>query len=129
MYSFKNDYAEGAHPHILQKLIETNLVQQSGYGEDAYSIKAKEILKQKIDNPDAIIYFVYGGNKINLMIKTSLLIPHETVISANTGNIYANEAGAIQNTRHRVITIDSEDGKLKPADIENVLQAYSRRPH
>ncbi|MBD1424251.1 threonine aldolase family protein [Sphingobacterium arenae] len=129
MYSFKNDYAEGAHPHILQKLIETNLVQQSGYGEDAYSIKAKEILKQKIDNPDAIIYFVSGGTQTNLIVISSLLRPHEAVISAKTGHIYANEAGAIEATGHRVITIDSEDGKLKPADIENVLQAYSLRPH
>lgn len=61
MYSFKNDYAEGAHPNILHKLIETNLVQQMGYGEDGYSVEAKEILRQKIQNPDAAIYFVSGG--------------------------------------------------------------------
>lgn len=30
MYSFKNDYSEGAHPNILQALVETNLVQESG---------------------------------------------------------------------------------------------------
>jgi len=129
MYSFKNDYAEGAHPNILQKLLETNLVQQSGYGEDAYSIQAKEILKQKIDNPDATIYFVSGGTQTNLIVISSLLRPHEAVISAKTGHIYANEAGAIEATGHRVITVDSEDGKLKPADIEDILQAYSLRPH
>lgn len=129
MYSFKNDYAEGAHPHILHKLIETNSVQQMGYGEDDYSVEAKEILRQKIQNPDAAIYFVSGGTQTNLIVISSLLRPHEAVISAKTGHIYANEAGAIEAIGHRVITIETEDGKLKPIDIENILQAYSLRPH
>ncbi|PRD48829.1 threonine aldolase family protein [Sphingobacterium haloxyli] len=129
MYSFKNDYAEGAHPDILQKLIATNLVQHDGYGEDEYSVEAKEVLRQKIQNPDAAIYFVSGGTQTNLIVISSLLRPHEAVISANTGHIYANEAGAIEATGHRVITVDTEDGKVAPAAIENILQAYLLRPH
>lgn len=129
MYSFKNDYAEGAHPNILHKLIETNLTQQTGYGEDDYSIEAKEILRQKIQNHDAAIYFVSGGTQTNLIVISSLLRPHEAVISANTGHIYANETGAIEATGHRVITVETENGKLKPGDIENIIQAYSLRPH
>ena|SRR5690606_7428201 len=129
MYSFKNDYAEGAHPRILHKLIETNSVQQMGYGEDDYSVEAKEVLRKKIENPDAAIYFVSGGTQTNLIVISSLLRPHEAVISAKTGHIYANETGAIEATGHRVITIETEDGKLKPVDIENILQAYSLRPH
>ena len=34
MYSFKNDYSEGAHPNILRALIESNMEQEDGYGED-----------------------------------------------------------------------------------------------
>ncbi len=129
MYSFKNDYAEGAHPNILHKLIETNLVQQMGYGEDGYSVEAKEILRQKIQNPYAAIYFVSGGTQTNLIVISFMLRPHEAVISAETGHIYANEAGAIEATGHRIITVETEDGKLKPVDIENTLQAYSLKPH
>ncbi|NGM65648.1 threonine aldolase family protein [Sphingobacterium sp. SGR-19] len=129
MYSFKNDYAEGAHPKILRKLVETNSVQQVGYGEDDYSVEAKGILRQKIQNPDAAIYFVSGGTQTNLIVISSLLRPHEAIISAKTGHIYANEAGAIEATGHRIITVETEDGKLKPDDIENILQTYSHRPH
>lgn len=42
MYIFTNDYAEGAHPAILQKMLDTNFEQQTGYGEDQYSIAAKK---------------------------------------------------------------------------------------
>ena len=34
MYSFRNDYSEGAHPKVLQALADTNLRQTVGYGMD-----------------------------------------------------------------------------------------------
>jgi len=129
MYNFKNDYSEGAHPNILNKLIETNLVQHLGYGEDDYSNQAKEILKQKIANTEASIYFVSGGTQTNLLVISTLLQVHEAVISAKTGHIYAHESGAIEATGHRVITVDTAEGKIKPADIQKVLNDYSLRPH
>ena len=49
-YSFKNDYAEGAHPRVLEALLQTNLVQQNGYGLDDYSESAAELIKEKINN-------------------------------------------------------------------------------
>ena len=129
MYNFQNDYSEGAHPHILNKLVETNLSQQLGYGHDAYSEKAKELIKQKINNKDAAIYFVSGGTQANLLVISSLLKIHEAVISAQTGHIYTHETGAIEAVGHRVITVETSTGKLQAKDIQNVLNAYSLRPH
>lgn len=129
MYSFKNDYSEGAHINILQRLIDTNFSQQQGYGEDEYSAAAKQILRQKIQNTNALIYFLSGGTQANLTVIASLLRVHEAVISAGTGHIYANETGAIEAIGHRVITVDSVNGKIAPPDIAAVLQAYSLRPH
>lgn len=39
-FSFKTDYCEGAHPQILEALIETNLIQTDGYGDDPYTKEA-----------------------------------------------------------------------------------------
>ena len=129
MYHFRNDYAEGAHPAILQKLLETNLEQQPGYGEDDYATEAKAILRQKMAQPDAVIHFLSGGTQTNLILISSLLRVHEAVISAHTGHIAANETGAIEATGHKVITVPSVDGKLYPTDIQSVLNSYSLRPH
>lgn len=129
MYNFKNDYAEGAHPAILHKLMETNLVQQSGYGEDDYSLRAKEAIRQKLDHPHAGIYFVSGGTQANLLVISSLLRMHEAVISAKTGHIFSHETGAIEAMGHRVIVADTEDGKLRPTDIHTIADAHSLRPH
>lgn len=129
MYNLQHDYAEGAHPQILQKLIETNLVQQVGYGEDDYSNQAREVLRKRMNNPTAAIYFVSGGTQANLLVISSLLRVHEGVISTNKGHIFNSEAGAIESIGHRVITVESENGKLIPSQVEQALKDYARRPH
>ncbi|MGJ1224229.1 threonine aldolase family protein [Sphingobacterium siyangense] len=129
MYNFKNDYSEGAHPRILDKLIETNLIQQLGYGEDDYSNEAKSILKKKIANQQAVIHFLSGGTQTNLLVISFLLRIHEAVISAKTGHISANETGAIEATGHKVITVETSDGKLTPNDITMVLKEHTLAPH
>ena len=48
MYSFKNDYAENAHPRILQALIDTNMEQDEGYGLDRHSKAAAENIRRHL---------------------------------------------------------------------------------
>ena len=129
MYNFRNDYSEGAHTNILQKLIETNLQQQQGYGEDEYSFQAKQILRKKLENHDASIYFVSGGTQSNLLVISALLKIHEAVISTNIGHIFSHETGAIEAVGHRIITVEAVNGKLKPEAIYSVLKNYNLRPH
>ena len=48
MIRFECDYAEGAHPSVLQKLIDTNYEQTPGYGVDEYCEKARDYIKKLI---------------------------------------------------------------------------------
>lgn len=128
-FSFKNDYSEGCHPNILQALLQTNLDQQAGYGEDEYSLQAKELIKNKIKNPKSEIYFVSGGTQTNLIVISSILRPYQCVISASTGHILNNETGAIEATGHKILNIETEDGKLRSTDIIPVLENHQNIPH
>lgn len=129
MHNFKNDYSVGAHPNILNKLIETNLTSQLGYGEDDYTVIAKNSIKKCIKNNNAEIFFLSGGTQTNLITISFLLRVHEAVISAKTGHIASNETGAIEATGHKVITTETDDGKLRPTDIEKTLAEYKLQPH
>ena len=40
--NFTCDYTEGAHPRILQRFMETNLLQEAGYGQDSFTRSARE---------------------------------------------------------------------------------------
>lgn len=128
-FSFKNDYSEGCHPQILESLLRNNLDQQAGYGEDDYSKQAKDLIKAKIENQDAKVYFVSGGTQANLIVISSILRPYQCVISASTGHILNNETGAIEATGHKILSIEKEDGKLFPEDIIPVLESHQNIPH
>lgn len=125
MYSFKNDYSEGAHPRILNALIESNFEQTEGYGEDYYTIKAIEFLKNKIKNNNIHIHFFTGGTSTNLTSISAFLRSHEAVIAANTGHIFVHETGAIEATGHKVISVEVMDGKLNTRHIKSVLDIHT----
>ncbi len=125
MYSFKNDYSEGAHKSILEALLETNMIQETGYGEDSFTEKAKELIKEKLQNKEASIHLLSGGTQTNLIAISAFLRPHEAVISANTGHILVHETGAIEATGHKIISVPSKDGKLVSEDIVNVLESHT----
>ncbi|NML57288.1 threonine aldolase family protein [Chryseobacterium cheonjiense] len=128
-FSFKNDYSEGCHPNILQALLTYNEDQQPGYGEDQYSVRAKKLIQQKINNPHSDVYFVSGGTQANLIVISSILKPYQCVVSASTGHILNNETGAIEATGHKILGIEKEDGKLTPEDIIPVLESHKNVPH
>ena len=128
-YSFKNDYSEGAHPRILDALIKYNLTQQNGYGLDEYSLNAAKFIRDKCAAPIASVHFVSGGTQANLTVISAFLRPHESVVSAHTGHIFTNEAGAIEATGHKIHGVETADGKLRPQDIQNILDAHQNVPH
>lgn len=128
-HSFKNDYAEGAHPRILQALAESNFSQQPGYGLDAYSEQAAELIREKMAHPEAAVHFVSGGTQANLVVLSALLRPYESVVSAETGHIFTNESGAIEATGHKVHGLPTTDGKLRPQDIARLIAEHQNKPH
>ncbi|QDR79472.1 threonine aldolase family protein [Sporomusa termitida] len=125
MYSFKNDYSEGAHPRILQALSNTNLEQNEGYGQDHYTKAAIKLLKQKIGRYDIDIHLFSGGTQTNLTALSAFLRPHEAIIAPNTGHILVHETGAIEATGHKIISIEVADGKINPLHIKAALVTHS----
>ncbi|WP_028975250.1 threonine aldolase family protein [Spirochaeta cellobiosiphila] len=124
MYSFKNDYSEGAHPSILQALVDTNYVQAPGYGEDPYCEEAAQLLKKEAQTQEGDVHFIAGGTLTNLLVISSFLRPHEAVISADSGHIYTHETGAIEATGHKILTRAPRDGKIYPDQIEDIMEEH-----
>lgn len=125
MYSFKNDYSEGAHPRILNALVESNLKQMDGYGEDIYTEEATKLLKQIIGQENIDIHMISGGTQTNLIAISAFLRPHEAAIAASTGHILVHETGAIEATGHKIISLQTDDGKLNPSLIKAALIAHT----
>ena len=125
MYSFRNDYSEGAHPLVMQALAETNLEQTVGYGRDPRCETARDTIRSLCNAPDADVHFLVGGTQTNMLVIEALLQPYEAVISAHTGHVNVHETGAIEATGHKVCTAYAPDGKLTPELVESVVNAHS----
>ena len=129
MYSFRNDYSEGAHPRVLQALADTNDVQTAGYGTDPYCAAAADTIRRLCAAPDAAVHFLVGGTQANLVTIDAFLQSYEAVIAAQTGHVSTHETGAIEATGHKVCTVESADGKLTPALVESVLAQHNGTEH
>ncbi len=124
MLSFENDYSQGAHEKILQRLIETNMDAQIGYGFDEYTESAKEKIRQACGCPDAEVYFLVGGTQTNQVVIDTLLEDYEGVISAASGHVNGHEAGAIEFSGHKVLALPGHDGKLDAGEIKAYISAF-----
>ena len=124
MISFESDYIAGAHPKVLQRLIETNLESLAGYGSDPYCESACRKIKEACECPGAQICFLVGGTQTNAVVISAMLREYEGVIAAQTGHVNTHEAGAIENTGHKVLEIAQTDGKITPAVLESYLEKF-----
>lgn len=124
MISFECDYAEGAHEQILKRLLETNMEQLPGYGEDHYCQSAKEKIREACGCPLADIWFVTGGTQTNALIVDAMLDRFEGVVSAKTGHVNVHESGAIEYTGHKVLALPAHDGKIDAGELEEYLEEF-----
>lgn len=124
MISFASDYIAGAHPDVLKRLCETNLEVLSGYGTDKYCAAAAKKIKAACGCPDAEVYFISGGTQTNQLVIGTELDPCEGVIAAKTGHVSIHEAGAIEYTGHKVLELNSYEGKITAEDIESYIRGF-----
>ena len=124
MQHFDSDYLEGAHPAILQRLMETNMEKTPGYGTDIYCESARKKILEACGCPEGEVYFMVGGTQVNSTVIGSLLKSYEGVVAADTGHISVHEAGAVEATGHKVLTVPGVQGKLLPEALKAYMENY-----
>ncbi len=124
MIHLDNDYTEGAHIKILERLIETNTEQEPGYGFDQYSDRARELIKKATNNEKIDVHFLSGGTQANLTVISASLRPFEGVITADSGHIENLETGAIEAVGHKLLLLPNDNGKISATEVENLCEEY-----
>jgi len=121
---FKNDYSEGAATEILQGFFATQYEQNTGYGTDKYCESAQEKIRKAIGIEDAQVKFICGGTQTNQLVISTMLQPFEGVVGAQTAHIAAHEAGAIEYSGHKVLTLPQHDGKIIPSELVDLIETF-----
>ena len=122
MIYFNSDYLEGAHPALMAKLNETNMVQTIGYGEDEYCAAARVKIQNACQAPEADVHFLVGGTQTNTTVIAAVLRPWQGVLCAVSGHINCHEAGAIESTGHKVITLPTTNGKITAQQVQEYVE-------
>ena len=122
---FNCDYLEGAHPEILKRLSETNMVQTPGYGVDSYCDHARELIRKQVGDDKAYVQFLVGGTQTNMTVLAYLMRHHEGVIAADTGHIAVHETGSVEATGHKVLTIANSEGKITAKQVDDYVNAHN----
>lgn len=125
MIHFDSDYMEGAHPLVMQRLVETNLEQTVGYGEDEYSRRAADLIREACGCPDALVRFLVGGTQANATVIDGLLHQYEGIMASDVAHINNLEAGAVESSGHKILIVPSHEGKVADRIITQ-FQAETR---
>ena len=128
MIYFNNDYCEGCHQKILDKLAQTNLDQTPGYGTDKYSREAAQLIRKKCGNDHLDVHFLVGGTQANLTVIDAALRPHQGALCAVSGHINVHETGAVEATGHKVLAMPSADGKITAAQVREAVTMHRADP-
>ena len=124
MKYFNSDYTAGAHPKVLERLVETNLEHTVGYGNDQYTARAKALIRREIGCDDAEVMFLVGGTQTNATAIDGILARHEGVLAAESGHIAVHESGAIEASGHKVLTLPHYAGKVHAEDVEHFITEF-----
>ena len=116
--------SNGAHPKVLENLIKYNDSKPTPYGFDEFSERAKNCIREAIGMPDAQIFFLTGGTQTNATTIDSMLYQYEGVICVGSGHINVHEAGAVEFTEHKIITIPDFEGKMEARTLDKYLDDF-----
>ena len=121
---FQCDYNEGAHPKVLERLVQTNMEQTPGYSEDKYCEEAREKIRKACGDDSLAVHFLVGGTQTNVTVINAALRKHQGVLCAVTGHINVHETGAVEATGHKVLALPSKDGKITGQQIREYYDLH-----
>lgn len=114
----------GAHPAVLKKLCETNMLHSPGYGEDSFTHEARKLILDKCGLPNGEVYFLSGGTQTNKIVIDRLLSRNDGVLCCDTAHINVHESGAIEADGHKVLALPSLNGKLSAEAIRDYVSDF-----
>lgn len=126
MLHFDSDYMEGAHPLVLEALLADTGHQHVGYGLDEICDEARELIREACGCPQAEVWFLQGGTQTNRTVIAASLRPYEGVVAAQSAHINVHEAGAIEDSGHKVMPLPQHQGKIDAEELERFLDDFRR---
>ncbi len=115
--SFSSDNSAGAHPVVMQGMLDANVKHALGYGSDRWTEQA-ELAFKELFGPHSESFLVWGGTGANVMALATLLQAGECVVCSEQAHIAVAETGAPERALGaKLLLLPTCDGKIRPEQV------------
>ncbi len=120
---FASDNYAGICPEALQAMIAANRGPAHSYGEDEWTRRACEMLRERFET-DCEVFFVFNGTAANALAVATLCKPFHSVICHESAHLETDECGAPEffSSGSKVLLVRGANGKVDLAEIERLVR-------
>ncbi len=119
--SLASENYAGVHPIILEAIIKANVGHVKSYGDDEYSLRAIEQIKQHFGD-DAETHFTFNGTGANVFALSVMTRPYHAIVCSDVAHVYESESTAVEAfTGCRLIRVATQHGKILPDALKQSI--------
>ncbi len=119
---FASDNYAGICPEAWQALAEANHGHAPAYGDDPYTERASDLLREFFEI-DCEVFFTFNGTAANSLALASLCRSYHGVIAHQSSHVETDECGAPEffSNGTKILLAPGEEGKLAPGSIRHLV--------
>lgn len=116
---FASDNYAGICPEAWQSMAEANIGHVSGYGDDPWTQKAADLLRDLFE-VDCEVFFAFNGTASNSLSLAAMCQSYHSIICHELAHVETDECGAPEffSNGTKLLQVAGEEGRVKPAQVE-----------
>ena len=120
---FASDNYAGICPEAWQALQEADNGYATSYGNDPWTAKACDALRDFFDT-DCEVFFVFNGTAANSLALSSLCQSYHSVICHDMAHVETDECGASEffSNGTKLLTVSGDNGKVDLVEVEHTVK-------
>jgi threonine aldolase len=131
--SFASDNAAGAHPTIMQAIVDANKGHALAYGQDEHTKKCETAFSE-LFGTDVTTRLAFNGTGANIVALANMLGslqgPHHAIVCTDWAHIAVDETGAPERSLGtKLLEVPSPDAKLTPESLQSVTHLQGVQHH
>ena len=120
-YHFASDNTAGITPEAWTALKSANAGYEPGYGEDAWTARASDLIRDVFET-DCEVFFTFNGTAANSLSLAAMCQSYHSIICHEMSHVETDECGAPEffSNGTKVLVAGGDDGKINVAEAERV---------
>ena len=120
---FASDNYSGICPEAWAAMAEANHGHAPGYGDDAWTAKASDLLRELFE-VDCEVFFAFNGTASNALALAAICQSYHSIICHELAHVETDECGAPEffSNGTKLLLVPGEHGKISPQSVATVCR-------